>query len=260
MLLPSFNSLRLSSILSSSLFWILLSTRTLTRPFLHLLSISFYLAGLDPIQSCRCQRSFTRLKSSSRSPSMRLSHPSRAIIQVERGNTSACKVMSRSDSSTSLSSADSSYIIKWNRLYRGSEHEFSVSAFHRLCDNQGPTVVLVRAGNGRVAAGYSCVSWMSGSGTTVPNPRGFFCAINSNNLSIKLINCVSDQCKLNRRNDCGPFFEGVFVINDKCDKNLFSNSSNSGFMNYQDPHALFGSQYFAVVEYEVFGIEILVAA
>jgi hypothetical protein len=72
--------------------------------------------------------------------------------------------MSRPESSAVLSSMYSAYSIKRNRLFRGSEHGFSAAAFHRLCDNQGPTVVLIKAKNGRVAAGYSYVSWKSGGG------------------------------------------------------------------------------------------------
>jgi hypothetical protein len=168
--------------------------------------------------------------------------------------------MSRSESSTILSSMDSSYSIKWNRLYRGSENEFSAVAFHRLCDNQGSIVVLVRSGNGRLAAGYSCVPWKS-TGSHESNPRGFLCAIDSNDLSLKLIKGGIDQCKVYYQSDCGPYFWNGLYIADKCDKNLSSNSTiGPRFENQVDQYALFGSPNFAVVEYEVFGIEILVAA
>jgi hypothetical protein len=82
-------------------------------------------------------------------------------------------VISRSDSSTTLSTVDYALSIKWHRFYRGSEREFSAAAFHRLCDNQGPTVVLVRAKNGRAAASYCCTAWKTSEGSIDLNPRGF---------------------------------------------------------------------------------------
>jgi hypothetical protein len=125
------------------------------------------------------------------------------ILEVEQENDSACKAMSRSDSSTILSTMDSAYSIKWNRLYRASEHEFSAAAFHRLCDNQGPTIVLIKE-NGRVAAGYSCVSWKSGGGVRDNNPYGFLCAIDSNHLSLELFKGVSGVCKIYQFANHGP--------------------------------------------------------
>jgi hypothetical protein len=167
--------------------------------------------------------------------------------------------MSRSESSATLSTMDSSFSIKWNRLYRGSEHEFSAAAFHRLCDNKGPTVVLIKAKNGRVAAGYSCVSWKSGY-TTDANPRGFLCSNDENDLSLQIFKGVQGECKIIQTFQNGPcFYEGV-SIHDKCDKNLHSHSRlGGGFEGYGgDQFALFGSKNFAVVEYEVFGIEFVV--
>jgi hypothetical protein len=167
--------------------------------------------------------------------------------------------MSQSESSTVLSTMDSSYSIKWNRLYRGSENEFSAAAFHRLCDNQGPTVVLIRAANGRIAAGYSSVSWKSGGGVGEPNPRGFLCAIDSNDLSLELFKGVPGECMIIQNSKYGPiFYEGASIC-DKCDKNKSSHSTlGSGFEGNGDQFVLFGSLHFTIIEYEVFGIEFVV--
>jgi hypothetical protein len=180
----------------------------------------------------------------------------RFILQVEQGNDSACKVISRSESSTTLSTMDSAFSIKWNRLYRGSEHKFSAAAFHRLCDNKGPTVVIVKSGNGRIACGYSSASWKSRNGVAELNPRGFLCAINSINLSLQIFKGVPGKCNIYQYSPYGPhFFDGLCIF-DKCDKNLSSRSTlGGGFESNGDQFALFGSQFFTVVEYEVFGIE-----
>ncbi|MDR3738356.1 MAG: TLD domain-containing protein, partial [Terracidiphilus sp.] len=46
-------------------------------------------------------------------------------------------------------------------LYRGSRDGMNAAAFHRLCDNKGPTLVLVRCDKGYVFGGYTGASWES---------------------------------------------------------------------------------------------------
>jgi hypothetical protein len=133
-------------------------------------------------------------------------------------------VISRSDSSATFATMDSSYSIKWNRLYRASEHEFSASDFHRLCDNKGPTVVLVKAENGRMAAGYSSVSWKTRN-TAEANPYGFLCAIDSNDFSLKLYKGAPGECIILQRRTYGPYFYEGFSISHSCNKDLSSHSA-----------------------------------
>ena len=44
-------------------------------------------------------------------------------------------------------------------LYRGSTHNFSNDTFHSLCDKQGPLLVLVKTGKGKLIGGFSSVPW-----------------------------------------------------------------------------------------------------
>jgi hypothetical protein len=126
-----------------------------------------------------------------------------------------------------------------------------------LCDNKGPTVVLVKAKNGRIACGYSCVSWKSGGGVRENNPNGFLCAIDTNHLSLELFKGVSGECNIYQQIKYGPFYSYGFYILDNCDKNLDSSSSlGTGFESKGDPFALFGTQNFTVVECEVYGLSL----
>ena len=50
---------------------------------------------------------------------------------------------------------------EWEMCYRGSEQNFSASAFHSLCDYKGPTVTIVRV-NQNVFGGYTDKNWTSG--------------------------------------------------------------------------------------------------
>ena len=159
--------------------------------------------------------------------------------------------MPGSNSSSKFTTSDSSFTIEWTRLYRGSENEFSAAAFHRLCEDQGPTVVLVKSTSGRMAAGYSCVSW-NNSQNLSPNPRGFLCAIDTSDNSLHIFKGDRD-CKIYCLSDYGPvFFNGMHIG----DKNVKSYSKlGTGFESGDDEFALFGSYNFTVVEYEVFGIK-----
>ena len=44
-------------------------------------------------------------------------------------------------------------------LYRGSRDGFAASDFHRMCDNKGKTLVLVKDTNGYVSGGFATVPW-----------------------------------------------------------------------------------------------------
>ena len=46
-------------------------------------------------------------------------------------------------------------------LYRGTRDGFGASDFHRLCDNKGKTLVLVKNTSGHVFGGFASVSWGS---------------------------------------------------------------------------------------------------
>ena len=51
---------------------------------------------------------------------------------------------------------------RFNLLFRGSRDGFTPEDFHRLCDNKGPTVTIIKVkGNGKLIGGYSPVSWHS---------------------------------------------------------------------------------------------------
>ena len=46
-------------------------------------------------------------------------------------------------------------------LYRASRDGWETSDFHRLCDEKGPTVVIVKVDNGRLCGGYCSIGWKS---------------------------------------------------------------------------------------------------
>ncbi len=47
----------------------------------------------------------------------------------------------------------------WKLIYRASEHEYTIKSFHECCDNQGPTLVIIKSSEGWVFGGYTTQSW-----------------------------------------------------------------------------------------------------
>jgi len=48
-------------------------------------------------------------------------------------------------------------------LYRATRDGFDSSAFHRLCDNKGPTVVIIKTKDDRIIGGYTTATWEGAS-------------------------------------------------------------------------------------------------
>ena len=59
-------------------------------------------------------------------------------------------------------------------LYRGSRDGFSVSNFHRLCDNKGKTLVLIKNTSGHVFGGFASVPWTNSSSCSGKQAPGSF--------------------------------------------------------------------------------------
>ena len=48
---------------------------------------------------------------------------------------------------------------QWKLLYRASEHKYRNYAFHRYCDNQGPTLIIIKSTRGWIFGGFTTQSW-----------------------------------------------------------------------------------------------------
>ena len=49
-------------------------------------------------------------------------------------------------------------------LYRGSRDGFTHDAFHKNCDQQGPTLTIVRSNYNKIFGGFTNISWKRTSG------------------------------------------------------------------------------------------------
>ena len=50
---------------------------------------------------------------------------------------------------------------KFELLFRGTRDGMTAKDFHRKCDNQGPTLTLIKNDKGHIFGGYASISWMS---------------------------------------------------------------------------------------------------
>ena len=48
---------------------------------------------------------------------------------------------------------------KLKLLYRASEHGYTASSFHQYCDDQGPTLIVIKSSGGWIFGGYTTKSW-----------------------------------------------------------------------------------------------------
>ncbi len=48
---------------------------------------------------------------------------------------------------------------KWKLLYRASEHRYTGKSFHDYCDDQGPTLIVIKSSKGWIFGGYTTQSW-----------------------------------------------------------------------------------------------------
>lgn len=55
---------------------------------------------------------------------------------------------------------------EWKLIYRASECGYSAEAFHSYCDDQGPTVIVIKSTDGWIFGGYTTQSW-KGKGISV---------------------------------------------------------------------------------------------
>ena len=57
---------------------------------------------------------------------------------------------------------------QWLRCFKASDHQYNGTAFHAACDNKGPTVTLLQAGD-NVSGGYADKSWDASAAGTNKN-------------------------------------------------------------------------------------------
>jgi hypothetical protein len=161
------------------------------------------------------------------------------------------------------------YVASWlpdarfSLLYRGSRDGMTPNDFHRLCDDKGKTLVLVRVGS-CVFGGYADRHWDKSS-YGVKAPGSFvFIVVNSKGDPITRCNVVRpNKTCMYCKPTCGPaFYDGGFKLEATSESAVFDRKSTCDFggdLAFGDPlgHGLYtlcGSYQFTPDEVEVYQV------
>ncbi|CAG8551900.1 8128_t:CDS:2 [Funneliformis caledonium] len=105
---------------------------------------------------------------------------------------------------------------EFNLLLRGSRDGMDSKKFHKLCDNKGPTILVIRVKNSRqIVGGYNASEWDSSDSTKFSTECFLYSFADYNKLETGTIGRVkSHGCSVRCYKDCGPIFgnyEGVLI-------------------------------------------------
>lgn len=185
---------------------------------------------------------------------------SSAILEAEKDEETFCGMLTEWCGSTDF-----------DLLYRGTRDGFSASSFHRMCDNQGKTLVLIKNKSGHVFGGFATTSWRHSASYANKQAPGSFLFTLTNIYGIEPTKFPlmdeEDRCAIcHYNNTYGALFgESGFDlgISTDCDRNISSWSSFP--YNYYDSTGKGGNIFssntklinFGVQEIEVFRVNTL---
>jgi hypothetical protein len=159
------------------------------------------------------------------------------IVESEKGFLpNASFIYSRDGKNASIEIDHSSKRVELSGpIFKGSDYNFSASEFHRLCDHQGPTLVVMLAENGEIVAGLASLSW-DGRLKYIRNPRGFLATItpsyNKTNPSDEETYSIAkydvrafyNERRYDTRADPDPLIGPSFFQDERIDPNYWSES------------------------------------
>ena len=149
---------------------------------------------------------------------------------------------------------------KLDLIYRATRDGATADAFHKKCDNQGPTLCLYKNDKGNIFGGYASISWEnSGCGKKAPGTF-IFTLSNIYNIPPNKFDLKINQDGVFHYNNQGPVFgDNAFLIVNTLGKNrtLFPdnfidnlNKGKSIFTGNENNN----DQYFNIKEIEIFKI------
>ncbi|MDR3742444.1 MAG: TLD domain-containing protein [Terracidiphilus sp.] len=150
----------------------------------------------------------------------------------------------------------------YSLLYRSSRDGMTAQAFHSLCDDKGPTLVLVGSDKGFVCGGYAGASWGAGSACdgSVASPDAFVLSVvgphSPGPVRFPVVARNADSAIFSDPL-CGPVFRGGLLV--KAFVGEWACSCAITGLTYEDvlgqgSNSFTGSHSFSPVEIEVFAV------
>jgi hypothetical protein len=196
-------------------------------------------------------------------------------------------IYSKNENVTTFEFVTVSKHVKLTLLYRASEHDFLATKFHELCDDKGSTITLVKPKNNisLIAAAYYGRSWgrwggsvgalksvdMAGCGRNglgvskkSRKRKGFIASIDENQKSFGGHSFQKYRVRFGSSSYPlrGPVIGKSLSLSNRCNENEYSRmyfTPNWGFVGSsweRHLYPMFGVEYFRVLEYEVFQVEL----
>ena len=138
-------------------------------------------------------------------------------------------------------------------LYRKSRDGDSYDTFHKLCDNQGPTLVLIKTTEQIIFGGYTPLNWDNYSSLKHDNDTFLFSLTNS-----RIFKKYKKDKSILCDRSCGPFFPYIGFRNvgkKNMSQGVFQYTDSSGFEDHNKVIPNEGkNRFFDVEEVEIYKI------
>ena len=112
---------------------------------------------------------------------------------------------------------------KFKLLYRGIRDGSGANIFHNKCDNQGPTICLIKNQKENIFGGYSSISWKSSGSWQYGNNCFLFTLTNIHNAPPTKFPNTDSKRSVQHCGNYGPIFGGLEL----CISNDFLNNNES---------------------------------
>ena len=189
---------------------------------------------------------------------LEITHPIDSLSLSETGRIGSV-IVTKLEEVKLLRSWCGTGLLKFKLLYRGTKDGFTSDIFHKKCDENKPTLTIIKSHNNKVFGGYSDQSWTSTSNYKTSTNLWIF-SLDAKE-KYKLKNANSNQ-GVYCHTSYGPTFGGghdIYISNNpSSDNSCYSNyghSYESKGLSYSTTQAqshLAGSYNFKVLEIEVF--------
>ncbi|CAG8647438.1 11771_t:CDS:2, partial [Paraglomus brasilianum] len=139
------------------------------------------------------------------------------------------------------------YTCSLKLLYQGSHDGYKPTAFHKCCDNRGPTITVIRTKENEIIGGYNPISWDKTLERFTHTPYSFLFAVKSSGNVVSF--CQKPATAVRHGPNYGPTFGSDLVV-----LGGFTGPINSTYQHAYDKPIRDSIEMFAVREIEVFQV------
>jgi len=143
---------------------------------------------------------------------------------------------------------------KFKPIFRGSKDGHNASAFHKACDNKGPTVTVIRSKAGKIFGGFIDLPWKSSGNYLSTNKSWIYSVTEKKKYEMNDPNTYTQYGGYDN-SSYGPTFGGghdIYLANDWTSN---SNYCNRHSYNFTDNTTLTGGYNFQVEDVEVYSLD-----